>query len=133
MRKLTLLAVAGAVLAANAAVVRKMPDMTVVEGEMVATDSMKATAVRSSNAAVFSAALRESGEAIVSGTRLGEAELSYVDERGVFASRPVMVVPSIGQALTELFQIAVLKNALHLKGTQFIGMASMVLQQVVAL
>ena len=95
--------VAGAVLAANAAVVRKMPDMTVVEGEMVATDSMKATAVRSSNTAVFSAALRESGEAIVSGTRLGEAVLSYVDERGVFASRSVMVVPAYWDVLRGMF------------------------------
>ena len=95
--------VAGAVLAANAAVVRKMPDMTVVEGEMVATDSMKATAVRSSNAAVFSAALRESGEAIVSGTRLGEAVLSYVDDRGVFASRSVMVVPAYWEVLKGMF------------------------------
>jgi Flp pilus assembly secretin CpaC len=103
MRKLTLLAVAGAVLAANAAVVRKMPDMSVVEGEMVATDSMKATAVRSSNTAVFSAALRESGEAIVSGTRLGEAVLSYVDERGVFASRSVMVVPAYWEVLKGMF------------------------------
>ena len=103
MRKLTLLAVAGAVLAANAAVVRKMPDMSVVEGEMVATDSMKATAVRSSNTAVFSAALRESGEAIVSGTRLGEAVLSYVDDRGVFAARSVMVVPAYWEVLKGMF------------------------------
>lgn len=101
--KWMVLAVAGAVLAANAAVVRKMPDMSVVEGEMVATDSMKATAVRSSNTAVFSAALRESGEAIVSGTRLGEAVLSYVDERGVFASRSVMVVPAYWEVLKGMF------------------------------
>ena len=101
--KLLVLAVAGAVLAANAAVVRKMPDMSVVEGEMIATDSMKATAVRSSNTAVFSAALRESGEAIVSGTRLGEAVLSYVDERGVFASRSVMVVPAYWEVLKGMF------------------------------
>ena len=103
MRKLTLLAVAGAVLAANAAVVRKLPDMSVVEGEMVATDSMKATAVRSSNTAVFSAALRETGEAVVSGARLGEAVLSYVDERGVFASRSVMVVPAYWEVLKGMF------------------------------
>ena len=101
--RMLVMAVAGAVLAANAAVVRKMPDMSVVEGEMVATDSMKATAVRSSNTAVFSAALRESGEAIVSGTRLGEAVLSYVDERGVFASRSVMVVPAYWEVLKGMF------------------------------
>ena len=101
--KLLVLAMAGAVLAASAAVVRKMPDMSVVEGEMVATDSMKATAVRSSNTAVFSAALRESGEAIVSGTRLGEAVLSYVDDRGVFASRSVMVVPAYWEVLKGMF------------------------------
>ena len=92
-----------AVIAASAAVVRKLPDMAVVEGEMVATDSMKATSVRSSNTAVFSAALRESGEAIVSGTRLGEAVLSYVDERGVFASRSVMVVPAYWEVLRGMF------------------------------
>ena len=101
--RMLVMAVAGAVLAANAAVVRKLPDMSVVEGEMVATDSMKATAVRSSNTAVFSAALRESGEAIVSGTRLGEAVLSYVDDRGVFASRSVMVVPAYWEVLKGMF------------------------------
>jgi Flp pilus assembly secretin CpaC len=103
MKRVTLLAAMLAVLAANAAVVRKLPDMAVVEGEMVATDSMKATSVRSSNTAVFSAALRESGEAIVSGTRLGEAVLSYVDERGVFASRSVMVVPAYWEVLRGMF------------------------------
>ena len=101
--KLLVLAAVGVILAAEAAVVRKLPDMSVVEGEMVATDSMKATAVRSSNTAVFSAALRESGEAIVSGTRLGEAVLSYVDERGVFASRSVMVVPAYWEVLKGMF------------------------------
>ena len=85
--------IAGAALlaafAADAAVVRKLPDMTVVESETVATDALKATSVRSSNDSVFIAALRESGEAVVSGVRLGEAQLSYVDERGVYAARTV--------------------------------------------
>ena len=103
MLRLTLLATVLAVLAAEAAVVRKLPRLTVVENESVASDAMKATAVRSSNSSVFGAALRESGEAIVSGTRLGEAELSYVDERGVFASRPVMVVPAYWEVLRGMF------------------------------
>ena len=92
-----------AALAANAVVVRKLPPVTVVENETIAMDAMKATAVRSSNAAVFGAALRESGEAVVSGMRLGEATLSYVDERGVFASRPVMVVPAYWEVLRGMF------------------------------
>ena len=92
-----------AALAADAAVVRKLPDMTVVESETVATDSLKATAVRSSNDSVFIAALRESGEAVVSGVRLGEAQLSYVDERGVYAARTVTVVPSYWDVLRGMF------------------------------
>ena len=103
MRKLTLLAAMLAALAAQAAVVRKLPQLSVVESETIATDAMKATAVRSSNTAVFSAALRETGEAVVSGARLGEAVLSYVDERGVFASRPVLVVPAYWEVLRGMF------------------------------
>ena len=104
MNKIILVAFAvGAVLAAEAAVVRKLPEMKVVENETVATDAMKATAVRTSNAAVFGAALRESGEAVISGVRLGEATLSYVDERGVFASRSVMVVPAYWDVLRGMF------------------------------
>ena len=97
------LAAAMAALAAEAVVVRKLPEMTVVESETVATDSLKATAVRSSNDSVFAAALRESGEAVVSGARIGEAVLSYVDERGVFASRPVVVVPAYWDVLRGMF------------------------------
>ena len=50
-----------AALAADAVVTRKLPPLTVVESETVATDAMKATSVRSSNVAVFGAALREIG------------------------------------------------------------------------
>ena len=92
-----------AVIAAEAVVVRKLPPVTVVENETIATDAMKATAVRSSNAAVFGAALRESGEVVISGVRIGEASLSYVDERGVFASRPVTVVPTYWEVLKGMF------------------------------
>ena len=92
-----------AALSADAVVVRKMPGVTVVENETIATDALKATAVRSSNPAVFGAALRETGEAVLSGLRLGEAVLSYVDERGVFASRPVQVVPPYWEVLKGMF------------------------------
>ena len=99
--------IAGAALlaafASDAAVVRKLPEMTVVESETVATDALKATSVRSSNDSVFIAALRESGEAVVSGVRLGEAQLSYVDERGVYAARTVTVVPSYWDVLRGMF------------------------------
>ena len=98
-----MLAAAVAMLAAEAVVVRKLPSLNVVESETVATDAMKASAVRSSNTAVFGAALRESGEALVSGARLGEATLSYVDDRGVFASRSVMVVPAYWDVLRGMF------------------------------
>ena len=103
MRRLTLLAAMLAAFAAHGVVVRKLPPVTVVENETVATDAMKATSVRSSNAAVFGAALRESGEAVISGMRIGEASLSYVDERGVFASRPVTVVPTYWEVLKGMF------------------------------
>ena len=92
-----------AAVAADAAVVRKMPDVSVVEGETLSFDSLRATSVRSSNQAVFGAALRESGEAIVSGTRLGEARFDYVDDRGVFATRTVTVVPPYWELLNKMF------------------------------
>ena len=101
--KTVVIAVLFAAFAADAAVVRKLPDMTVVESETVATDALKATSVRSSNDSVFMAALRESGEAVVSGVRLGEAVLSYVDERGVYAARTVTVVPSYWDVLRGMF------------------------------
>ena len=69
--KYMLAVAAGVMLAAEAVVVRKLPGLTVVENETIATDAMKATIVRTSNSAVFGAALRESGEALVSGARLG--------------------------------------------------------------
>ena len=56
--KILAVASALAALSADAVVVRKMPGVTVVENETVATDALKATAVRSSNQAVFSTALR---------------------------------------------------------------------------
>ena len=92
-----------AAVAADAAVVRKLPDVSVVEGETLSFDSLRATSVRSSNQAVFGAALRESGEAIVSGTRLGEAKFDYVDDRGVFATRTVTVVPPYWELLNKMF------------------------------
>ena len=101
--KILAVASALAALSADAVVVRKMPGVTVVENETISTDAMKATAVRSSNPAVFGAALRETGEAVISGVRLGEASLSYVDERGVFASRPVLVVPAYWEILKGMF------------------------------
>ena len=103
----TMIVAAGAALcaafAADATLVRKLPEMTVVESETVATDSLKAKSVRSSNDSVFMAALRETGEAVVSGMRLGEATLAYVDERGVYATRPVTVVPSYWEVLRGMF------------------------------
>ena len=101
--RLMLAAATLAALSADAVVVRKMPGLTVVENETVATDALKATAVRSSNQAVFSTALRETGEAVISGVRLGEAVLSYVDGRGVFATRPVAVVPAYWDVLKGMF------------------------------
>ena len=57
--KIIVVLAAGLVLSADSAVVRKLPSVTVVENETIATDSMKATAVRTSNPAVFGVALRE--------------------------------------------------------------------------
>ena len=101
--KLILVATFFAALVADAAVVRKLPAEFVVEGESLSVDSMGANAVRSSNTAVFAAALRESGEAVVSGARLGEARLDYVKEGQVFASRPITVVPVFWQVLRKMF------------------------------
>lgn len=88
---------------AFALVERKLPAMTVVESETVSVDAMNAADVRSANQSVFTAALRESGEAVVTGVRLGEARLLYVDGRGIFASRPVTVVPAYWDILRRMF------------------------------
>ena len=101
--RLMFAAVFCAALSADAAVVRKLPAETVVEGESLSLDAMGANSVRSSNTAVFGAALRESGEAVISGARLGEARLDYVREGQVFASRPVTVVPVFWQVLKKMF------------------------------
>ena len=101
--RLILAAAFCAALSANAAVVRKLPAETVVEGESISLDAMGANSVRSSNTAVFGAALRESGEAVISGARLGEARLDYVREGQVFASRPITVVPVFWQVLKNMF------------------------------
>lgn len=47
MKKAICIVAALSVLAANAAVVRKLPVVSVVENETISTDSLKATAVRS--------------------------------------------------------------------------------------
>lgn len=101
---LAALALAVAALSAPAVVVRTLPAMTVVESETVAVEAMKAAEVRSSNLSIFTAARRESDEAIVSGVRLGTATLSYLDEdRGLFAQRQVTVVPSYWDVLRKMF------------------------------
>ena len=97
------IAVVMAAFAAHAVVERKLPEMTVVENETVSVDSMNATDVRSANQAVFSAALREAGDAVVTGVRLGDARLLYVDARGVFASRPIRVMPAYWDILKRMF------------------------------
>lgn len=92
-----------AALSVDAAITRKLPAETVVEGESLSIDSLGASSVRSSNASVFAAALRESGEAVLSGARLGEARLDYVRDGQVFASRPVTVVPAFWHVLRKMF------------------------------
>lgn len=104
MKKLVVLfTLALSALVASAAVVRKLPALTVVEGESISIDSMDAKYVRSANTTIFSAALRESGEAVITGSRLGEAQLNYVDDRGTYATRLVTVVPGYWEMLKKLF------------------------------
>ena len=103
IRTVLSIALACAAISAEAVAVRKLPSVTVVESETLSVDSMKATSVRSSNATVFSVALREAGEAVVNGLRLGEANLVYVDGRGAFATRPVTVVPGYWDVLKRMF------------------------------
>lgn len=100
---LAALAAAGMAISAQAAVIRKLPAMDVVESETLSVDSMKATAVRSSNPAVFTASLHEAGEAVINGVRIGEGVLAYVNERGEFANRPVKVVPAYWGVLKGMF------------------------------
>ena len=95
------MAVVGAVLAAEAVVVRKLPPVTVVENETITTDAMKATSVRSSNAAVFGAALMETGEAVITGGRIGMVSSTALPAGMSFPKAPRSIFwensPSIGR------------------------------------
>lgn len=99
---LVLVLAAAGVMTASAAV-RRLKNVQITEGETVTVPALNAREARSSNGMIFSATLRD-GEAVLSGTRIGDGEYSLVDERGVFASGPVTVAPSYWQLLKKLFQ-----------------------------
>lgn len=100
MKTMVMMLAAVAALSASAAV-RRLPEVAVAEGARVTLRGENAAEVRSADAAVATATLRNN-EVSVSGTGIGCTELSFVDDRGVFAAAGVKVVPSYWEILGKL-------------------------------
>ena len=103
--RITTLAVAAAVAAAaNAAAVRNLGEITVVEGTSGEVPSENAVSVRSSNPSVASVSAPDGATVSVSGVRIGRAELTYLDALGPRATRTVSVVPAYWATLLKFFE-----------------------------
>lgn len=103
--KLILATVAFAALTgAEAASLRRLPSVTVAEGETALLDGLNAVGLASANTAVATVTPPDGNKATLSGVRLGETEITYTDERGPFAVRPVRTVPTYWKMLQKFFE-----------------------------
>jgi len=103
--KLILAAVTlAAVFSSQAASLRRFPLVTVAEGETALLEGMNAVGISSANSSIASATPPDGNKSTLSGVRLGETELTYSDERGAFAVRPVRVVPTYWAMLQKFFE-----------------------------
>ena len=100
MKSIALMLAAVAALSASAAV-RKLQEITVCEGTQMTLRGENATGIRSGDAAVATATLRNN-EVSLSAVQVGRTELSFIDDRGVFASARVTVVPAYWAILEKL-------------------------------
>ena len=102
---LILFALAASVAAASpSAGLRRLPALVVVEGASADVKTDKAVLLKCSNTAVASVSLPNDGASVVSGLRLGTAELTYSDHRGPYAAQAVTVVPSYWETLLKFFE-----------------------------
>lgn len=98
---------AGLLLAAavsSAAGIRRLPAVTVVEGASLDINTENALSLRSSNPAIASVSLPNAGVSIVSGLKLGTADILFNDRQGPFAMLQVTVVPSYWETLEKFFE-----------------------------
>lgn len=105
MRTKTIICAAAALAAAacSAAGLRRLPAVTVVEGASVDVAAENALSIKSSNTAIASVSLPNAGTSIVSGLKLGTAEIVFNDRQGPFATKRVTVVPSYWETLEKFF------------------------------
>ena len=89
---------------AGAASLRRLPSVVVAEGETASLDGQNAVGLQCANTAIASVTPPDGNKAILSGVRLGHTEITYLDERGPFAVRPVMVVPTYWEMLQKFFE-----------------------------
>ena len=101
---LTLTLAAAVAAATNAAAVRNLGEITVVEGTSGEVPSENAVSVRSSNPSVASVSAPDGATVSVSGVRIGRAELTYLDALGPRATRTVSVVPAYWATLLKFFE-----------------------------
>ena len=97
----------GAALLAAAALpaesLRRLPGLTVVEGASADVKADAAVSLKCSNTAVASALPPDGGRTTVTGVKIGQAEITFVDVQGPFAVLSVTVVPPYWQTLQEFF------------------------------
>ena len=89
---------------AEAASLRRLPAVTVAEGETALLDGLNAVGLSSANTAVATVTPPDGNKSTVSGVRLGETEITYTDERGPFAVRSVRTVPTYWAMLQKFFE-----------------------------
>ena len=89
---------------AEAASLRRLPAVIVAEGETALIDGLNAVGLSSANTAVATVTPPDGNKSTLSGVRLGETEITYTDERGPFAVRPVRTVPTYWKMLQKFFE-----------------------------
>ncbi len=101
--KLTVASAVFALAVSASAAIRHLEPVTLVEGSMTSVKAYNATGVQAVTPNVAGAAVR-GAEVAVSGLSLGTSEVQLTDERGVFASFQVRVVPGYWEVLTKIFE-----------------------------
>ena len=98
------LAAALAATALTAAPLRKLDELTLVEGASSEIPSENAVSLRSSNGSVVSVGAPDGGTANVTAMQMGRAEITYFDAIGPRAVRVVNVVPTYWPVLQKFFE-----------------------------
>ena len=104
MKKLIVILFAAVFAVSAEAAVRRLPALTVAEGENATIDAKGVVSLSSGNTSLAVVTPPDGGSAMVSGIRLGETDITYSDARGPYAVRPVIVVPTYWSMLQKFFQ-----------------------------